>query len=97
MPFLFLVGAAPNAIAYGSKQFTSVIFPAPGIIGEAFIKRIIRCLRKVEEKLMCKVAPAELLHEDVLPGRRHAFFKFGHVTHTLQDLARADFAKMQMR
>jgi sodium-dependent dicarboxylate transporter 2/3/5 len=31
MPFLFLVGAAPNAIAYGSKQFTSGEFFKAGI------------------------------------------------------------------
>jgi len=31
MPFLFLVGAAPNAIAYGSKQFTSREFLITGI------------------------------------------------------------------
>lgn len=31
MPFLLLVGAAPNAIAYGSKQFTSGQFFAAGI------------------------------------------------------------------
>ena len=31
MPFLFLVGAAPNAIAYESKQFTSGKFFTTGI------------------------------------------------------------------
>ena len=31
MPFLFLVGAAPNAIAYGSGQFTSAQFFKAGI------------------------------------------------------------------
>ena len=31
MPFLLLVGAAPNAIAYGSKQFTSGEFFLAGI------------------------------------------------------------------
>jgi len=31
MPFLFLVGAAPNAIAYESKQFTSGEFFRAGI------------------------------------------------------------------
>ncbi len=31
MPFLFLVGAAPNAIAYNSKQFTTGEFFAYGI------------------------------------------------------------------
>jgi len=31
MPFLFLVGAAPNAIAYGSGQFTSGEFFVAGI------------------------------------------------------------------
>ena len=31
MPFLFLIGAAPNAIAYESKQFTSGEFFVMGI------------------------------------------------------------------
>jgi len=31
MPFLLLVGAAPNAIAYNSKQFTSGEFFAYGL------------------------------------------------------------------
>jgi sodium-dependent dicarboxylate transporter 2/3/5 len=31
MPFMLLVGAAPNAIAYGSKQFTSGQFFRAGI------------------------------------------------------------------
>jgi sodium-dependent dicarboxylate transporter 2/3/5 len=31
MPFLLLVGAAPNAIAYESKQFTSGEFFVAGI------------------------------------------------------------------
>jgi sodium-dependent dicarboxylate transporter 2/3/5 len=31
MPFLFLVGAAPNAIAYASKQFTTAEFFTAGI------------------------------------------------------------------
>jgi sodium-dependent dicarboxylate transporter 2/3/5 len=31
MPFLFLVGAAPNAIAYSSKQFTTAEFFLAGI------------------------------------------------------------------
>ncbi len=31
MPFLFLVGAAPNAIAYGSKQFSSGEFFVAGV------------------------------------------------------------------
>ncbi len=31
MPFLFLVGAAPNAIAYDSKQFTTGEFFLYGI------------------------------------------------------------------
>ena len=31
MPFLFLVGAAPNAIAYESKQFSSATFLVSGI------------------------------------------------------------------
>jgi sodium-dependent dicarboxylate transporter 2/3/5 len=31
MPFLLLVGAAPNAIAYGSKQFTTGEFFLYGI------------------------------------------------------------------
>ena len=31
MPFLLLVGAAPNAIAYGSRQFSSTEFFLAGI------------------------------------------------------------------
>jgi sodium-dependent dicarboxylate transporter 2/3/5 len=31
MPFLFLIGAAPNAIAYNSKQFSSGEFLKAGI------------------------------------------------------------------
>jgi sodium-dependent dicarboxylate transporter 2/3/5 len=31
MPFVLLIGAAPNAIAYGSKQFTSGEFLKAGI------------------------------------------------------------------
>jgi len=31
MPFLLLVGAAPNAIAYASRQFTSKEFFVTGI------------------------------------------------------------------
>jgi solute carrier family 13 (sodium-dependent dicarboxylate transporter), member 2/3/5 len=32
MPFFLLIGAAPNAIAYGSKQFTAGEFFRYGII-----------------------------------------------------------------
>jgi len=32
MPFLLLIGAAPNAIAYESKQFTSGEFFRNGIV-----------------------------------------------------------------
>jgi sodium-dependent dicarboxylate transporter 2/3/5 len=31
MPFLFLIGAAPNAIAYTSKQFTTKEFFVAGV------------------------------------------------------------------
>ena len=31
MPFILLIGAAPNAIAYGSRQFTSGEFSLYGI------------------------------------------------------------------
>ena len=31
MPFLLLVGAAPNAIAYGSRQFTTKEFFVTGL------------------------------------------------------------------
>ncbi len=41
MPFLFLVGAAPNAIAYESKQFTSGEFFNAGIPASALLMVVV--------------------------------------------------------
>ncbi|MFH1761285.1 MAG: SLC13 family permease [bacterium] len=41
MPFLLLVGAAPNAIAYGSKQFTSVEFLKAGIPASILLMAVL--------------------------------------------------------
>jgi sodium-dependent dicarboxylate transporter 2/3/5 len=41
MPFLFLVGAAPNAIAYSSKQFTSGEFFRYGIPASAILMVVV--------------------------------------------------------
>jgi len=41
MPFLFLVGAAPNAIAYGSGQFTSGQFFKAGIPASILLMAVI--------------------------------------------------------
>ncbi|MFC1834229.1 SLC13 family permease [Thermodesulfobacteriota bacterium] len=41
MPFLLLVGAAPNAIAYGSKQFTSGEFFGYGIPASVMLMAIV--------------------------------------------------------
>ena len=43
MPFLFLIGAAPNAIAYNSRQFTSGEFFVTGIPASAILM-IVLCL-----------------------------------------------------
>ncbi|MGM0402955.1 MAG: SLC13 family permease [Thermodesulfobacteriota bacterium] len=44
MPFLMLVGAAPNAIAYNSKQFTSGEFFAAGIPGSILLMAVLGLL-----------------------------------------------------
>ena len=41
MPFLLLVGAAPNAIAYESKQFTSGQFFVAGIPASIILMIVI--------------------------------------------------------
>jgi sodium-dependent dicarboxylate transporter 2/3/5 len=41
MPFLLLVGAAPNAIAYESKQFTSGQFFAAGVPASALLMAVL--------------------------------------------------------
>ena len=41
MPFLLLVGAAPNAIAYGSGQFTSGEFFKYGVIGSVLLMIVL--------------------------------------------------------
>jgi solute carrier family 13 (sodium-dependent dicarboxylate transporter), member 2/3/5 len=41
MPFLLLVGAAPNAIAYNSKQFTSGEFFAAGIPASILLMALV--------------------------------------------------------
>jgi sodium-dependent dicarboxylate transporter 2/3/5 len=41
MPFLLLVGAAPNAIAYDSKQFTSAEFFLYGIPASALVMAVL--------------------------------------------------------
>jgi sodium-dependent dicarboxylate transporter 2/3/5 len=41
MPFLLLVGAAPNAIAYESKQFTSGEFFKAGIPASLLLMAVI--------------------------------------------------------
>ncbi|MBU1651119.1 anion permease, partial [bacterium] len=41
MPFLFLVGAAPNAIAYESKQFSSAEFLKYGIPGSILLMVVL--------------------------------------------------------
>jgi solute carrier family 13 (sodium-dependent dicarboxylate transporter), member 2/3/5 len=41
MPFLLLVGAAPNAIAYGSKQFTSGEFFGSGVPASVLLMLLV--------------------------------------------------------
>ena len=41
MPFLLLVGAAPNAIAYNSKQFTTGEFFAYGIPASVLLMAVV--------------------------------------------------------
>jgi sodium-dependent dicarboxylate transporter 2/3/5 len=41
MPFLFLVGAAPNAIAYASKQFTTKEFFTAGVPASALLMVVL--------------------------------------------------------
>jgi sodium-dependent dicarboxylate transporter 2/3/5 len=41
MPFLLLVGAAPNAIAYNSRQFTSGEFFTAGIPASIILMAVI--------------------------------------------------------
>lgn len=41
MPFILLVGAAPNAIAYGSKQFTSGEFAKYGVIASLMLMAVL--------------------------------------------------------
>jgi sodium-dependent dicarboxylate transporter 2/3/5 len=41
MPFLFLIGAAPNAIAYSSRQFTSGEFFSAGIPASAILMIVL--------------------------------------------------------
>jgi sodium-dependent dicarboxylate transporter 2/3/5 len=41
MPFLFLVGAAPNAIAYESKQFTTGEFFLAGIPASVLLMAVL--------------------------------------------------------
>ena len=41
MPFLLLVGAAPNAIAYGSRQFTSGQFFVAGLPASALLAVVL--------------------------------------------------------
>jgi sodium-dependent dicarboxylate transporter 2/3/5 len=41
MPFLFLIGAAPNAIAYGSNQFTSGEFFKAGIPASIILMAVL--------------------------------------------------------
>jgi sodium-dependent dicarboxylate transporter 2/3/5 len=41
MPFLLLVGAAPNAIAYESKQFTSGQFFVAGIPASLILMAVL--------------------------------------------------------
>jgi solute carrier family 13 (sodium-dependent dicarboxylate transporter), member 2/3/5 len=41
MPFLLLVGAAPNAIAYNSKQFTSGEFFTAGIPASILLMALV--------------------------------------------------------
>jgi sodium-dependent dicarboxylate transporter 2/3/5 len=41
MPFMLLVGAAPNAIAYDSKQFTSGEFFTYGILASIILMLVV--------------------------------------------------------
>jgi sodium-dependent dicarboxylate transporter 2/3/5 len=41
MPFLLLVGAAPNAIAYESKQFTSGEFFLYGLLASTMLITVV--------------------------------------------------------
>jgi sodium-dependent dicarboxylate transporter 2/3/5 len=52
MPFIFLVGAAPNAIAYGSKQFTSGEFASYGVIASIMLMAVIALFVSVIWPLM---------------------------------------------
>jgi sodium-dependent dicarboxylate transporter 2/3/5 len=41
MPFILLIGAAPNAIAYNSKQFTTGEFLKYGIIASIILMAVL--------------------------------------------------------
>ena len=47
MPFLLLVGAAPNAIAYGSKQFSTVEFFGAGVSASVLLMLVLAFFVKV--------------------------------------------------
>jgi sodium-dependent dicarboxylate transporter 2/3/5 len=47
MPFLFLVGAAPNAIAYESRQFTSGEFFLAGIPASVLLMIVLAVFVRV--------------------------------------------------
>jgi sodium-dependent dicarboxylate transporter 2/3/5 len=52
MPFLLLVGAAPNAIAYESKQFTTGQFFVAGIPASAILMVVLALFVKFIWPLM---------------------------------------------
>jgi sodium-dependent dicarboxylate transporter 2/3/5 len=52
MPFILLIGAAPNAIAYGSKQFTAGEFFRYGMIASAVLMLVMWLMVAVVWPLM---------------------------------------------
>ena len=57
MPFLFLVGAAPNAIAYESGQFTTAEFFRAGVPASIILMLVISLFVAVIWPLMARIAP----------------------------------------
>ncbi len=52
MPFLLLIGAAPNAIAYGSGQFTSGEFFRTGILASVLLMVVLAVFVQIIWPLM---------------------------------------------
>ena len=69
MPFLLLIGAAPNAIAYGSGQFTSGEFFKAGVPASILLMVVLGVLRLVRVAAHGDAGPGEIDSEEGARGR----------------------------